>query len=130
MYLVEDLYKKHGEQLGMELIAGKKGMKRRIKIPEAHRPGLSLSGYLKSHASKRILVFGKVEIEYLRDLEPSIRVKRLEGILSATTLTPAVIIARRYLPPKELIALCDKNNIPLLRASTTTMICSASLRCF
>lgn len=121
MYLVEDLFKKHGEQLGLELIAGKKGMKRRIKIPEAHRPGLSLSGYLKSHASKRILIFGKVEIEYLRDLDPAIRVKRLEGILSETTLTPAVIIARRYIPPKELIALCDKNNIPLLRASTTTM---------
>lgn len=121
MYLVEDLYKRHGELLGLELIAGKNGMKRRIKIPEAHRPGLSLSGYLKSHASKRILIFGKVEIEYLRDLDPSIRVKRLEGILSASTLTPAVIIARRYLPPKELIALCDKNNIPLFRASTTTM---------
>jgi HPr kinase/phosphorylase len=121
MYLVEDLYKKHGGQLGLELIAGKNGMKRRIKIPEAHRPGLSLSGYLKSHASKRILIFGKVEIEYLRDLDPSVRVKRLEDILSATTLTPAVIIARRYRPPKELIALCDKNNIPLLRASMTTM---------
>jgi HPr kinase/phosphorylase len=121
MYLVEDLYKKHGEQLGLELIAGKKGMKRRIKIPEAHRPGLSLSGYLKSHASKRILIFGKVEIEYLRDLDPETRVQRLEGILSESTPTPAVIIARRYSPPKELIALCDKNNIPLLRASTTTM---------
>lgn len=121
MYLVEDLYKRHGEQLGLELIAGKNGMKRRIKIPEAHRPGLSLSGYLKSHASKRILIFGKVEIEYLRDLDPLIRVKRLEGILPASTPTPAVIIARRYNPPKELIALCEKNNIPLLRASMTTM---------
>src|SRR5689334_8049200 len=111
MYLVEDLYKRHGELLALELIAGKNGMKRRIKIPEAHRPGLSLSGYLKSHACKRILIFGKVEIEYLRDLDPQIRVKRLEGILPSSTQTPAVIIARRYVPPKELIALCDKNNI-------------------
>lgn len=121
MYLVEDLYKRHGERLGLELIAGKGGLRRRIKIPEAHRPGLSLSGYLKGHASKRILIFGKVEIEYLRDLDPNVRVKRLEAILSSSTLTPAVIIARRYLPPKELVMLCDKNNIPLLRASMTTM---------
>src|SRR4029079_9742524 len=104
MYLVEDLYKRHGEQLGLELIAGKEGMKRRIKIPEAHRPGLSLAGYLKGHAGKRILIFGKVEIEDLRDLEPDIRIQRLEGVL--TTPTPAVIVARRYRPPKELVSLC------------------------
>jgi HPr kinase/phosphorylase len=79
MYLVEDLFKRHGERLGLELIAGKEGMRRAIKVPEAHRPGLSLSGYLKSHAGKRILIFGKVEMEYLRDLEPHERIQRLEG---------------------------------------------------
>lgn len=119
MYLVEDLYKRHGERLGLELIAGKSGMKRRIKVPEAHRPGLSLSGYLKNHAGKRILIFGKVEIEYLRHLDPRVRINRLESILSYPT--PAVIVARRYRPPKELHLLCEKNNIPLLRASMTTM---------
>lgn len=121
MYLVEDLYKRHGERLGLELIAGKSGMRRRIKIPEAHRPGLSLSGYLKGHASKRILIFGRVEIEYLRDLDPDVRIRRLEAILCSSAPTPAVIVARRYRPPKELIVLCEKHNIPLLRASMATM---------
>lgn len=119
MYLVEDLYEQHGQHLGLELIAGKSGMKRPIRVPEAHRAGLSLSGYLKSHAKKRILIFGKVEIEYLRDLEPDVRIERLEAIL--TPLTPAVIIARRYLPPKELLALCEKHQLPLMRVSMTTM---------
>ncbi len=119
MYLVEDLFKKHGERLGLELIAGKAGMKRRIKVPEAHRPGLSLAGYLKGHAGKRILIFGKVEIEYLRDLKPDVRVQRLEGIL--TTPTPSVIVARRYRPPKELVNLCEKNEVPLFRAGMSTM---------
>lgn len=119
MYLVEDLYKRHGERLGLEVIAGREGMQRCIKVPEAHRPGLSLSGYLKSHAGKRILIFGKVEIEYIRDLDPETRVQRLEAILS--TPTPAVIIARRYRPPKELTMLCERYQIPLLRASMTTM---------
>lgn len=119
MYLVEDLYRRHGERLGLELIAGKDGVKRRILVPEAHRPGLSLSGYMKSHARKRILIFGRVEIEYLRDLEASLRVERLEAILSPST--PAVIIARRYRPPKQLLDLCEKHQIPLLRASMTTM---------
>lgn len=119
MYLVEDLYKRHGARLGLELIAGSEGMKRRIKVPEAHRPGLSLSGYLKGHAGKRILIFGKVEIEYLRDLKPGERIERLEGIL--TTPTPAVIVARRFRPPKELINICEENDVPLFRASMSTM---------
>ncbi|MEI8125304.1 MAG: HPr(Ser) kinase/phosphatase [Parachlamydiaceae bacterium] len=121
MYLVEDLYNKHGECLGLELIAGKSGMSRRIKIPEAYRPGLSLSGYLKGHDSKRILIFGKVEIEYLRDLDPDVRIARLEAILYASTPTPAVIVARRYRPPRELVSLCEKLEIPLLRAAMSTM---------
>lgn len=119
MYLVEDLFKRHGERLGLELIAGKEGMRRAIKVPEAHRPGLSLSGYLKSHAGKRILIFGKVEMEYLRDLEPNVRIQRLEGILSMPT--PAVIIARRFRPPKELAHLCEKYQLPLFRAGMSTM---------
>ncbi len=86
-------------------------MERPIKVPEAHRPGLSLSGILKNHSSKRILLFGKVEIKYLFELESVVRIERLEALL--TIQTPAVIIARRYRPPKELVRLCDKKSIPL-----------------
>lgn len=119
MYLVDDLYKRHGAKLGLELVAGKAGMRRHIKIPEAHRPGLSLSGYLKSHARKRILIFGKVEVSYLRDLDPETRVNRLESILSHST--PAVIVARYFRPPKELLQICEQLNIPLFRSTMTTM---------
>ncbi len=119
MYLVEDLYKRHGKRLGLEIIAGKSGIKRAIKLPEAHRPGLGLTGYLKSHALRRILIFGKVEIEYLRDLDPETRLSRLEALL--TDKTPAVIIARGYKSLKELTALCEKKNMPLFCASMVTM---------
>ncbi|MBS4167528.1 HPr(Ser) kinase/phosphatase [Parachlamydia sp. AcF125] len=119
MYLVEDLYKRHADKLGLELIAGKTGMKRCIRVPEAHRPGLALSGYLKSHAHKRILIFGKVEIEYILDLDSDLRIARLESIL--TKSTPAVIVARRYRPPKELSVVCEKYQVPLFRANMTTM---------
>ena len=116
MYLVEDLLNPWRR---LELIAGKAGIKRRIQVPEAHRPGLSLAGYLKGYAPKRILVFGKGEIEYIRDLDPETRISRLEAILSDQT--PAVVVARRYNPQKDLIQLCERLSIPLLRASMTTM---------
>lgn len=119
MYLVKDLYERHAKKLGLELETGKEGLSKRIKVPEVQRPGLSLCGYLKHHAVKRILIFGKVEIKYLRDLDPSTRIARLEAII--TDQTPAVIIARRYRPPKELRALAEKKSIPLFRTSLSTM---------
>lgn len=119
MYFVKDLYERHGARLGLELTAGKAGINRKIQVPEAQRPGLSLSGYLKNHASRRVLIFGKVEIEYLSDLEPEVRIARLETIIAENT--PAVIVARRHRPPKELLAVCEKQAIPLFRTSLPTM---------
>ncbi|WP_075882708.1 HPr(Ser) kinase/phosphatase [Candidatus Protochlamydia sp. W-9] len=119
MYLVKKLYEEHAKKLGLELTAGKNGINRRIKVPEAQRPGLSLSGYLKYYAEKRILIFGKVEIEYIRDLDSQIRIERLEAIVKQNT--PAVIVSRRYRPPKELRAICEKLNIPLFRTNLSTM---------
>jgi HPr kinase/phosphorylase len=119
MYRVEDLYRQHGAALGLECIAGKLGMKRRIKVPESHRPGLALTGYLKSHASKRILIFGRVEMEYLKDLSTALRIERLDALL--TVQTPAVIVARGYKSLKELHSICEKKDIPLFRATMTTM---------
>lgn len=119
MYRVCDLYEQHAKQLGLELITGANGLQQPILVPEVQRPGLRLCGYLKYHVGKRILIFGKVEIQYLRDLTAEMRCERLAAILRFPT--PAVIIARRYLPPKELRMMCKRNGIPLFRATLPTM---------
>lgn len=117
-YLVRDFYDQHGSSLEFECVAGEAGFCRRIRVPEVHRPGLTLAGHLKSHASKRILVFGKVELEYLRELEPKVQIERLRPILLPET--PAVVVARRYRPPKELVRLCEDENLPLFRTPYQT----------
>lgn len=119
MYLVENLFKSHGARLGLELVGGAKGLSRPILVPEVQRPGLSLSGYLKSYAGKRILIFGKLEIQYIRDLAPEVRIQRLEAVLPSSI--PAVIVTRNYRPPKELVSLCEKQGISLFRTNLTTM---------
>lgn len=119
MYLVQDLFNNYGENLGLKLITGEAGMKRVIKLPQVHRPGLSLSGYLKNYVSQRLLIFGNVETLYLKDIEKSVRIERLRGIL--TSQTPAVIVAGRYQPVKDLVDFCQENEIPLFRASMSTM---------
>lgn len=120
MYTVDDLYKEHGESLGLELIAGNQGMDRKILVPEAHRPGLALAGMLKNHAYKRLLVFGKVEIAYLRTLSTELRISRLEALFTHDKI-PAVIVARHYRPLKELKLLCEMHRVPLFRVKDITM---------
>lgn len=119
MYLVQHLYEQHGKQLGLDLLAGRPGLGRRINKAEVHRPGLSLTGYLKGYVPARILVIGKQEIEYLKELDSKTREQRLQTILTPTT--PAIITARGFRAPKELIGLCDKANIPLFRANATAI---------
>lgn len=125
MYSVDDLYKKHGESLGLTLVAGKTGLKRRIPVPEAHRPGLELTGYFKKQPSKRVLILGQAEMAYLDDLESELRMQRLDALL--TEEVPAVVLTRRILPSKVLKVLCDKKGIPLFRTSRSTFAMQTSL---
>ena len=118
MVRVEALYDQEQRALQLQLVAGQEGLKRKITVPEAQRPGLALSGYLQGYAHKRILIFGKVELEYLRDLESSQCKRRLRPLI--TEATPAIIVTRRYRPPAELLALCDELQIPLFRSRLKT----------
>lgn len=119
MYLVKDLYKQYGEVLDLRLITGSSGVKKGIKKPEVQRPGLSLTGYLKNVITDRIYIFGKIEIEYLKELPKDVCAKRLEGILDKKT--PCVLVAHNHLPPGELIAACERKKIPLFRTSIPSM---------
>lgn len=119
MYRVEDLYHQHGKYLGLELIAGQKGLRQRIALPEVHRPGLGLSGYLKKYNSKRILLLGRLEVQYLRDITKALRIERLQDLFRMPI--PAIIIARRYRPPKEMVQLCNERSVPLFCTHLMTM---------
>lgn len=114
---MKDLFESHGKYLGLNLIAGRSGLERRIHKAEVHRPGLSLTGYMKGFVPSRILVIGKQEIEFLKELESKVCQERLKKILTPTT--PGVIIARGFAPPKDMGILCEKLQIPLFRANSS-----------
>src|ERR1700733_8170746 len=116
--IVDELYKIYGEELGLELIAGKKGLARTILAPEVERPGLSLIGYTKGYSQKRILVFDKVEIEFLSTFSSQERSNILKKVLNAKT--PFIILTPHSAPLREIVQLCEEKNIPLMRSNVTT----------
>ncbi len=115
---VRQFYDTLKEKLQLRLVAGEKGLKRKILISEINRPGLALSGYIDFFANRRGQVLGKVEISYLRSLPPAERKKRIGAFLRQKI--PFCIVARNYLPPEELISEADRIGIPIFRSTLIT----------
>jgi HPr kinase/phosphorylase len=111
MISVNDFYNKYGEELGLILLEGHKGLSKIIQHPEIYRPGLSIAGHIKNYDPNRMFIFGRSEIEYLRENGSILRLERLTPILIKKT--PLVIITRSSSIPEEITILCKKNNIPL-----------------
>lgn len=116
---IQDFYDGHGHFFEFEKTKAKKGMDRLIKEAHVHRPGLSLAGYVGGKEDRRILLFGKVELRYLRDLDPKLRMERLRGVV--TDKNPMVIVSRGLSPPQELLKLCQELSIPLFRTPERSM---------
>ncbi|WP_194848209.1 HPr(Ser) kinase/phosphatase [Candidatus Neptunochlamydia vexilliferae] len=116
---IQEFYETHGASLGLETIRVGQGVEREIKVSHVQRPGLSLAGYMKRKSDKRILIFGRMELSYLCDLDPELRLKRLKGVI--TSETPAVIVARALPPPRELSKVCQELKVPLFRTEVHSM---------
>lgn len=114
---VKDLYTTHGASLGLEW-SGKEvdGV---IEKPHVQRPGLSLAGAIKEKNSHRVLIFGRMELKYLKGLSQDVRMKRLEECVMKRT--PCVIVSRGLAPPKELIKLCKDLKIALFKTEMSSM---------
>jgi HPr kinase/phosphorylase len=126
---VKQFYDTLKDKLNLRLVAGEKGLKRRILISEINRPGLALSGYIDFFANRRGQVLGKVEISYLRSLSPAERKNRVGTFLKQKI--PFCIVARNYIPPDELISAADRIGIPIFRSTLITThllnLCTISL---
>lgn len=117
---VQEFFDKNKDALHLRLVAGAKGLKRRIKVAEVNRPGLALAGYFDYFAQARIQVLGKVELIYLKNMDPKLRRERIIELLNQKS--PCLIVARRLLPPHELVQEAEKKGVPIFRSPLVTMI--------
>lgn len=122
---VQDLYDLYGNSLEFEATKSQAGMDHLIKVAHVQRPGLSLAGYCMRKKDNRILIFGRMELSYLRDLSPKIRVERLHKVITASN--PAVIVSRGLTPPRDLVKHCQQVGIPLFRSPLRSMTLMSKL---
>lgn len=110
---VKELFQQHGKELHLEMLAGGRGLLRKLTVTEINRPGLALVGFFDQFRGERVQIFGKGEHSFLKTLPSSKRKSIFNRFLAIKSL-PCIIFTHGLNPPKELITLCDAKRIPLM----------------
>ncbi len=115
---VAELLKDREYHLDLTLIAGKKGLLKKITIPRIQKPGLGLTGDTSNLHSGRLQVLGKSEINYLSQLSP----KKLQSVIEKICQIElsAMVVTRGNISPPILIEEADNNGIPLFTTNLLT----------
>src|SRR3990167_4760402 len=106
---VSELLKDKEAHLDLTLVAGKKGIKKKINIPRIQKPGLALIGDTSKLHPGIIQILGKSEIIYLNSLTS----KKINQIIKkiCDTNVACFIVTRGNKAPAPLTAQANKYGI-------------------
>ena len=116
--LVEQFYNNHSAELGLKLLAGAAGLKRRVIEPTVNRPGLVLTGYTRDFAYKRIQVIGNSDAHYLKTLPPGLRRQRYARLLKFKV--PCIVYSRNLQPDRLLLEEAERAGVPIFQTPLVT----------
>lgn len=111
---VGELLESGSEYLQLELLAGRGGLHKRITHARIQKPGLAMAGDVSFIHPGRVQVFGKAEITHLDGLDPESRRRVLEPICEFPL--SCIAVTKGLDPPAELLQLCERQQIPLIRS--------------
>jgi HPr kinase/phosphorylase len=106
--------------LGLEVIAGREGLSKKIVIPQIQKPGLALTGYTANLQPGRIQVLGNSEIDFLKKLAEPKRKEILRKICRIDIACFVVTHGNR--PPPALAAEAGRRKIPLMTTPLSTPV--------
>ncbi len=108
---VEELQKKWGERLEINLVSGKRGLKRNISEDRVQKPGLRMIEPSVELEQGKIQIFGRTEVSYINSLPKPEKKNIIDQITSQDI--PCLIISKDLLPNEYLKKTCQKRNLPL-----------------
>jgi len=115
---VKNLLEDAGEQLGLELVNGVDEGPIPVTVPDIHRPGLALTGFMQNYLNERIQVLGETEILYLNTRSEDVRQEAIARVFSVPIV--CIIVTRSLDLPDDLVAAASENGVPILRTSRLT----------
>ena len=120
----------HGyNSLNLHCIAGRRGLSRRLIIPDINRPGLALSGFFDSFAYQRVQLFGRGEYAYLQKLEEENSYDSVRKIFSLEI--PCAVFTHNLQPSENILSIAEEVACPILSTDLeSTDFSSRLLRVF
>lgn len=107
-----DLELKGHNSLNLKCVSGRRGLSRKITIPDVNRPGLALSGFYDSFAHQRVQLFGRGENSYLSKI---IEEKNLDSIRQLFSYSiPCCVFTHGFVPPSDFTSISEDSGCPVL----------------
>lgn len=111
---VRSFFKKAEKPLELSLVCGGEHMDNVLENESVNRPALTLTGYFKNFAAKRIQVLGAGEMAYLKD---QTKAKQQDVLMRMFEKgIPCMVITRNLLPTPTLEKCSREAGIPLFRS--------------
>lgn len=89
-----------------------------ITVPDTHRPGLALTGFMQNFLNERVQVLGETEILYLNTRTDEKRKHDVENLFSVPLV--CIVVTRQLDVPGILVETATRNRVPVLRSSMLT----------
>jgi HPr kinase/phosphorylase len=116
--LVQELEQNKDNHLGLTLMAGRNGLKRRINHPQVQKMGLAVTGFTQFIDPERLQIIGNTEMAYLNTLSMDRQEEVIHQICSLEL--SCLVITRNLEVPELLLQEADEKGIPLLRTHLVT----------
>jgi HPr kinase/phosphorylase len=113
-----DIDLKERNSLNLHCIGGRKGLTRKIDIPDLNRPGLALCGFYESFAPQRIQVFGRGETAYLKKITSEGKLDTVKQMF--TYPIPCCIFTHNLTPDREFFEEAESARCPILQTDLGT----------
>lgn len=113
--LVKELEEDREYHLGLTLMAGRKGLTKKIIHPQVQKMGLAITGFTKYTNPSRLQVLGKTEMTYLSSLSEDLRRKIIHQICSLNL--SCLVVTRNIEIPEDLLHEAEEKEIPLFRTN-------------
>jgi HPr kinase/phosphorylase len=116
--LVQELEQNKDNYLGLALMSGRKGLRKRISHPQVQKMGLALTGFTQFIDPERLQIIGNTEMAYFQTL-PADRQEEVIHRICHLELS-GVVFTRNLEIPELLLQEADEKGIPLFRTHLVT----------
>jgi HPr kinase/phosphorylase len=113
--IVQELEQDREHHLELTLMAGRKGLKKKVTHSQVQKMGLALTGFIQFINPERLQVIGNTEMAYFKTLPPETQGQVIHEICSLPL--SCLVITRGLEIPELLLREGDEKGIPVFRTN-------------